>query len=803
MDHLILPRNPIGPLIDVPALSLIYYDGGDYATYPEREGWGPRPVAQWQAVFQHPTPEFKAFLQRWLYYGFAWVMFAKINIPDMTAVNPKSQSKHPFIRTRSLEAWMRNIISQRKYTLQMAKAFQVCGDIQFFLRETWENKRTSTSALARSESLLVFIKVERPKNPLDPNILVSISLLWELALSSTEYDEETNRHEASLVKIPVLPEYVLRSLLAKAGWCPSETCMLLEGLTTSGIIFMLNLERPRPRESHETSLEQEDSQRPPSNQCTQISCRHRNLSLDDYKTRHADGCLGCQDLVADISTLADVLLSGNIPLISMGRSNDEREQLSIEPWSTSTPYIAISHVWSDGLGNLQRNALPTCQFNRICDLARSLPLKNSKSCLIWIDTLCVPPDSANCDQAQMAALGKMRQTYENATGVLVLDSWLTSCDSSGLSQGEILMRIFHTTWNRRLWTYQEGAIAKLLFFQFQDSVVEIDTFYKEFLQDREIIFDLTLKKALSRKYWGIRNWKKRRAGTGEALRHIIAAVGLRATSVAEDEALCLATLLDFDVQELLQHSKESKMEALWSMVREVPSDILLLNGETLSKKGLRWAPKSLLISSSNFNHEGRYSPLSVANSPMPTPLALVTRRGLLFGQSGILFNVGQGRIGTTFLLKDDERVHHSFQVNHRNEDQFQCGDCHINGEWRNIPVIDPMARYGTGKIAFISMSVLGADMIPGGDMRRVGILAAILRQDSGVLFGTKIASAMDDVARQDPSMPLGDTGILDTLYPEPETIGEFKGIPTLQGKDLVVHAVAGIKKPGTQIWCIE
>jgi hypothetical protein len=74
------------------------------------------------------------------------------------------------------------------------------------------------------------------------------------------------------------------------------------------------------------------------------------------------------------------------------------------------------------------------------------------------------------DEAQKIALQKMRQTYKDATAVLVLvlDSWLLSCEVSRKPETETLMRIFNSPWNRRLWTFQGGALPKSRMFQFGD-----------------------------------------------------------------------------------------------------------------------------------------------------------------------------------------------------------------------------------------------------------------------------------------------------------------------------------------------
>ena len=75
-------------------------------------------------------------------------------------------------------------------------------------------------------------------------------------------------------------------------------------------------------------------------------------------------------------------------------------------------YLAISHVWADGLGNLEATSLPQCQVMQLSQYTRQ-----QSNCLhavppirhFWVDTLCVPPDqvdrkrhprSSDCEDAE-------------------------------------------------------------------------------------------------------------------------------------------------------------------------------------------------------------------------------------------------------------------------------------------------------------------------------------------------------------------------------------------------------------------
>jgi hypothetical protein len=65
----------------------------------------------------------------------------------------------------------------------------------------------------------------------------------------------------------------------------------------------------------------------------------------------------------------------------------------------------------------------------------------------WVDTVRCPPEDGD---AQDLAISRMRETYERASCVLILDSWLQLQPISGLSGYEIIIKIACSGWNRRL-----------------------------------------------------------------------------------------------------------------------------------------------------------------------------------------------------------------------------------------------------------------------------------------------------------------------------------------------------------------
>lgn len=62
-----------------------------------------------------------------------------------------------------------------------------------------------------------------------------------------------------------------------------------------------------------------------------------------------------------------LLRSQKIPLLNITQTDEDLESLQVEvvAHTPDTRYVAISHVWADGLGNPMGNSLPTCQLSYI------------------------------------------------------------------------------------------------------------------------------------------------------------------------------------------------------------------------------------------------------------------------------------------------------------------------------------------------------------------------------------------------------------------------------------------------------
>ncbi|MDI1486487.1 MAG: hypothetical protein OHK93_005717 [Ramalina farinacea] len=170
--------------------------------------------------------------------------------------------------------------------------------------------------------------------------------------------------------------------------------------------------------------------------------------------------------------IGSILRNGDIPLIAMDTSTSPSQMEVVrykEQSEYCNDYVAISHVWSDGLGNPKANSLPRCQLDHIQHLVNKLDPEEAYLVPIWIDTICVPL----IPELKSLAILNMDKTYRNATDVLVLDnSWQEV--TTTMPAVEIMMRIRYSTWMSRLWTFQEARLSRNLWFQLHNGPVHIN-----------------------------------------------------------------------------------------------------------------------------------------------------------------------------------------------------------------------------------------------------------------------------------------------------------------------------------------
>lgn len=277
--------------------------------------------------------------------------------------------------------------------------------------------------------------------------------------------------------------------------------------------------------------------------------------------------------------------------------------------------------WSDGLGNPHVNSLPQCQVKEIDRLISAMNLDEqpggngeefcpptletelSSSSLVqkepqqrqyfWMDTLCVPVRPL---ELRKAAIKLMRVVYSKADKVLVLDADLMQSTVNTTYQA-LFTQVSISTWTRRLWTLQEAFLAKTRHFQFAERAVRVDSISRAANARRQELM-LDFDNEIGWYCWDHHfDWPYIAAALTAPRRLVMiwGSLQYRSTSKVADESICVATLLDMDMAQIVDTPDAQRVRKLWSMhVDGVPAAVLFMPGTRLTDPGYRWAPDSYM-----------------------------------------------------------------------------------------------------------------------------------------------------------------------------------------------------------------
>ncbi|KAI0694778.1 hypothetical protein C8Q76DRAFT_573425, partial [Earliella scabrosa] len=276
-------------------------------------------------------------------------------------------------------------------------------------------------------------------------------------------------------------------------------------------------------------------------------------------------------LSPSLAPVYGILSSDRIPIMVY-----DGQSLSVR-CADDGPYVAISHVWADGLGSTTETGLPICQISRIAGYARQLVPDGA----FWVDSLCVPEKK----DLRKSAIRLMAETYRRADAVVVFDDGIRSLCTSTAPIKEITFRIQTSAWMQRIWTLQEAVLARELHFEFADGL-----FPDSRLSDAWATSMKPVPSSL-----GIQNsqWSSGR----HQFRQVVYLLGRRTTSKPEDETVAVAALMDVNVSKLLdQEGADARMRVFLTEFKTLPVDIIFgsqISSARLPFPGFRWAPRTL------------------------------------------------------------------------------------------------------------------------------------------------------------------------------------------------------------------
>ena len=705
MDHIPVPRNPVHPPVEVPLFCTNEYTGGPFVDYLERGGLSSDDLLLRFKASNFDGP-LHALIQQWAYFGLMSEVFGTlIRIDQFSTTNIDGER---LVSAMLLPGLTTKWVDEQR-TLSDA--------------ERANNKAHVETCIAQVCKVLMEVFLEYGN--IDPKLLMSVAVLVEnlttakpLAFAIYIPDESQVSSQSGSLPSDGIPQAIefLQERMISDGWCPNEVQMLSLKSSCASLYFISNLERPGPTKDHKKYG------------CTKEQCIAYQVRHDRYERQHAHPGCKCEDVYSSHGDLLRILRGKEeaIPVLvpfNIDEIKDEKPHVRLVSSALEKEYVAISHVWSDGLGNNEANAIPVCQFNRLSKLVTDLYGGSSRP--FWLDTLCFPLEPP---EAYELALVRMRSTYQDAHKVLVLDGYLLSHVSSGTTDDEIVTRIqcspcksqspllkpdIHNIsastnliylGNRRLWTLQEGALGSSIAFQFVDKAIDL-SHQSETRYDMIKVGDEIFRRAWE-SFFELRliDWNFNEDGPSRLVGKsysalydmgiVKTALAFRSTSVSDDEALCLSALLNLDIAPILEVAGNDRMRTVWALLGDIniiASSVIFWNDPKLQYNGFRWAPSTLL---------GGSLPLVEYYRP-DVRWAQLTEKGLMVTLPGVLLSGSDKPVRAGFSVEDERGF--CFEVTSREDASGTSRNSTRGGN-----IVDLEARYIRGsELAIIKPTLLG------------------------------------------------------------------------------------------------
>lgn len=602
MDHLLQMRYAVYPDIEIPYLCGDTPYSPPFETYLQRLDFTTADLVD-PLHSGKSESEVDNVFQAWLFFGLLETIFAPFFAPQRFV--RQNSSGQAVITTQRLRQMTTYFFDERPDPYE----------------PEWNNEWRQIQRLLQSVKPIM---MEREKNcavlgiPQTPTQLL-IAVLFQFLAKRLSLDDVSNCNN--------MTTGLIERLMIERGWCSRQVAYLTESLNVECLYMISRIERPDPQFRHSKLCE--------------TDCIVNKVDRQTYRTTHVCADCSCEFLTADQLKLFTTLQDGYLPLIANPEYID-CNGISLFDTRQADKYVAISHVWSHGLGNPNDNSLPKCQLARLSKMVAGLYPNEKYSVPFWIDTICVP---VNPPEARALAILNLRKTYGQADKVLVVDAYLEEIDSSTLSVVEIVLYIICSTWLTRLWTLQEGALAHSLHFQFADSIIDLAQIERTLKRDKPWKeFGSALGALINFRHADYGNMGIPASGLIQFL-HL--SVRNRSTSYTTDEALCLATLAGLGMENIARFSgEEDRMYNFWRLLKPTPSMMTFWTGPRLKTPGRRWAPATL-----RGNLNLKLDQRMAFEEETAGQGLVVTERGLMLCAPGLLLDASDTlSLGARFLV---------------------------------------------------------------------------------------------------------------------------------------------------------
>lgn len=616
MDHIPRPKNSKPPL-EFPSYDSAGWDhafpGLKHVGVWRRYG-SPWYGCQWAMVLLtdpntdldtfldgRPFNDFAAFVQSWLYFGMLAVCLGRSDLSGFISVNSAGEK---VLNTSLLLPYVQEWYDQ-KFQRHMQTPDQQGG----YLSQEFRELTRFLDLVARDTDKLVRFGNEDagPQGKALFRICISINFVYTVLRAAVSQLGRLVIGSENNFPMPdplgndfpcIYPAgSELREHLIQCGWCPNKVQNMQRTLGIEGLVM--------------ACMVQKDANVSASHaRCFDHVCVENQIQAGKFVPKHADEYHDegkCGGIGLPLGTTESILLQTNsFPVVRLwlGTNRERPRQRLMEavPFRDGLKYVAISHVWSDGLGDENGSKVLACQYDRIVTLLSEVSSMDTMkdgdgksddewSPYFWLDTICVPHERA----ARRLACARMAASYECADSVLVLDAELQAWSYASATDEEALFRIVSSGWTTRVWTLSEGILAKRLVFKLADTMFGYAS-CGDRLRLRKMNglgrFD-TIPALL---YNDLK--QMRSISTLSAAQKLVTAMSYtqsRRTSHPGDEITSLAVLMGMDrIEEICdQPTWAGKMMLFLELMPELPLRLLFSCGPKLTETGFRWAPAAL------------------------------------------------------------------------------------------------------------------------------------------------------------------------------------------------------------------
>ncbi|KAK6528169.1 hypothetical protein TWF281_009420 [Arthrobotrys megalospora] len=682
MEHLLLVDDTLFPPFTFPFVGE-KWDGGSFDGYPERRQYDTTTQKFYAEDVENSPDASYAFYQTWLYLGLVSDSFFCEDPNEVFLRHDDAIGSFVFTTERLGE-----VVDKWKATLNSMelpdKVAALIGSIQAIRKV--HNQFQEVNVPNAFDLIWVGEKI----TPLGEMVRFAIALLCdalgysissmcglELDPQIDKYNSKWSRGDRDEIPYVEYPYFrwdtgnVLNEAMDRALLCPVEKVQL-ELSSPTFICYLLSL--PETNRYHGQHAN-----------CTPTGCVGNNIDEATYVTRHVDEDCKCEHDGPNIEDVKTCLRDGHIPSLSISVVDGEYNGMKVKPqkveqtsiWrfhqaksgiAKSLDYVALSHVWSDGLGNPFANTLPRCQLRRLAYYV-NYTMKDGRArgvkggfekafskkhafakrngtvweqdgdfeCAIWVDTMCVPLEK----EYRKLAIKTMNQVYRQARYVMVLDASIARHNFT--TDEELMGRIVLSTWMRRVWTLQEAVIGmEKLTICTRDRVVDHTDAVERLrvmvnegsrslingaLESVAIFGDdgfMGLNGAVAIMDFNSKGFKISELGQSHSERkleqeqfvlfmeNLWTLVSRRATTKEEDRVLVACNIMNLDVGMVLKGDGHTgRLIGLLSQLDEVAAGVIFKTRERVPVDGYRWACHNFKLSSwgrFDFDNPGKVTP---------------------------------------------------------------------------------------------------------------------------------------------------------------------------------------------------